>query len=279
MRATQDDALGCNPQTPVANRYWMSFQIDYIGRSTHAQHAHATRTKAEVATDQERLDPFNGLVLAVHLDALFDCGLMELTVAPSLLPRNRWRTNIQPVWILVLEEGCAGSARHRTVGEHKTRARQLRIPPVGMHSPRCTQPPKPHSGAIPGPRSDTPRWVRARVCQGCGFQGFSRASCASRAQNSRDCATTAHEGKRWAAGVVALGHPGDQECELIDQDLKSRVQGLLRRPTLPQSARDRADRWLAHHDQAFAMARHQRSDRQTGASLARGSLRPCMEHG
>lgn len=29
-----------------------------------------------LANDQERLDPFNGLLLAVHLDALFDSGLM-----------------------------------------------------------------------------------------------------------------------------------------------------------------------------------------------------------
>lgn len=29
-----------------------------------------------IANDQERLDPFNGLLLAVHLDALFDSGLM-----------------------------------------------------------------------------------------------------------------------------------------------------------------------------------------------------------
>lgn len=29
-----------------------------------------------MANDQERLDPFNGLLLAVHLDALFDSGLM-----------------------------------------------------------------------------------------------------------------------------------------------------------------------------------------------------------
>src|SRR5690606_3752500 len=28
------------------------------------------------ATDAERLDVYNGLLLAVHLDALFDCGLM-----------------------------------------------------------------------------------------------------------------------------------------------------------------------------------------------------------
>jgi|CXWL01.1.fsa_nt_gi hypothetical protein len=31
-----------------------------------------------VANDQERLDPFNGLLLAVHLDALFDSGLMTI---------------------------------------------------------------------------------------------------------------------------------------------------------------------------------------------------------
>jgi hypothetical protein len=33
---------------------------------------------ADCATDAERLDPFNGLLLAPHLDAVFDCGLMTV---------------------------------------------------------------------------------------------------------------------------------------------------------------------------------------------------------
>jgi putative restriction endonuclease len=31
---------------------------------------------ADCASDAERLDPFNGLLLAVHWDAVFDCGLV-----------------------------------------------------------------------------------------------------------------------------------------------------------------------------------------------------------
>jgi predicted restriction endonuclease len=34
---------------------------------------------ADCASDAERLDPFNGLLLAVHWDAAFDCGLVTFS--------------------------------------------------------------------------------------------------------------------------------------------------------------------------------------------------------
>lgn len=40
------------------------------------------------ASDEERLDPFNGLLLAVHYDALFDKGLITFSGAGQLLVSN-----------------------------------------------------------------------------------------------------------------------------------------------------------------------------------------------
>jgi predicted restriction endonuclease len=37
------------------------------------------RPWAQCETDEQRLDVFNGLLLAPHLDALFDAGLMTVT--------------------------------------------------------------------------------------------------------------------------------------------------------------------------------------------------------
>ena len=37
------------------------------------------------ATDTERLDPFNGLLLAIHLDAMFDTGLITFSEEGVLL--------------------------------------------------------------------------------------------------------------------------------------------------------------------------------------------------
>lgn len=44
------------------------------------------------ATDSERLDPFNGLLLAVHLDAMFDTGLIAFDDEGQLLCSSRLDT-------------------------------------------------------------------------------------------------------------------------------------------------------------------------------------------
>lgn len=45
------------------------------------------------ATDAERLDPFNGLLLATHLDALFDSGLIGFAEDGQML----WSSQLDPV--------------------------------------------------------------------------------------------------------------------------------------------------------------------------------------
>ncbi|WP_353174341.1 HNH endonuclease [Paracandidimonas soli] len=50
---------------------------------------------AQCDSDQERLDVFNGLLLAAHYDALFDSGWItfldsgEIQISPHLKPQNR----------------------------------------------------------------------------------------------------------------------------------------------------------------------------------------------
>ncbi|WP_371914899.1 HNH endonuclease [Pseudomonas sp. NFACC05-1] len=52
------------------------------------------------ANDEERLDPFNGLLLAPHLDVAFDQGLItfgasgELVISPMLSVEDAQRLNL-----------------------------------------------------------------------------------------------------------------------------------------------------------------------------------------
>lgn len=52
------------------------------------------------ASDQERLDPFNGLLLAVHLDALFDSGLMVVTDEGQVLISPKITADVRANWSL-----------------------------------------------------------------------------------------------------------------------------------------------------------------------------------
>ncbi len=60
----------------------MPLEIDVTGLDVpELLRASHIRPWAQCETDEQRLDVFNGLLLAPHLDALFDAGLM--TVDPS----------------------------------------------------------------------------------------------------------------------------------------------------------------------------------------------------
>ncbi len=59
--------------------------------------------------DKERLDPFNGLMLAPHIDALFDSGLITfdtdgtIKIHPTIDPENQKRLGIAPDMKLKIE--------------------------------------------------------------------------------------------------------------------------------------------------------------------------------
>lgn len=76
---------------------------------------------ADCASDEERLDVFNGLLLAPHLDALFDGGWItfseagELWVSPRLSPHQRELIGLPaaPAKVALTEDHQAYLAYHR----------------------------------------------------------------------------------------------------------------------------------------------------------------------
>ncbi|MBK8907746.1 MAG: HNH endonuclease [Rhodospirillales bacterium] len=80
-----------------------------LTRITHPRLLRASHMKpwADCATDGERLDVHNGMLLAAHLDAAFDAGLIAFTdggaliVSPALSPPDRARLGLAAMPLLV----------------------------------------------------------------------------------------------------------------------------------------------------------------------------------
>ena len=83
-------------------------------------------------TDAERLDVYNGLLLAPHLDAMFDCGLITVAddgaiIVSDALDKAAYSTLglNQPLWVSSLAEG------HRSyLTWHRTRVFRNRTAPL-----------------------------------------------------------------------------------------------------------------------------------------------------
>ena len=72
FRASLEDYWGgCCPITGISDRTLL--------RASH------TKPWAECATDEERLDVYNGFLLAVHIDAAFDAALMTFDTDGAIL--------------------------------------------------------------------------------------------------------------------------------------------------------------------------------------------------
>src|SRR5271166_4733324 len=72
FRASLEDYWGgCCPITGISDRALL--------RASH------TKPWADCETDEERLDVYNGFLLAAHLDAAFDAALMTIDQAGALL--------------------------------------------------------------------------------------------------------------------------------------------------------------------------------------------------
>ncbi len=80
--------LGQGPFRDDLLRYWQA-RCPLTGATTPVL-LRASHIKPWAASDDaERLDPFNGLLLAVHLDALFDAALISFSASGTLLVSSR----------------------------------------------------------------------------------------------------------------------------------------------------------------------------------------------
>lgn len=101
--ATTRDALvaarvGQGPFRADLLRYWGACAVTGVSEPAVLRASHIKPWRD--ATGAERLDPYNGLLLAAHLDALFDAGLVTfdaeggMIVSPLLAPEDRVQLGI-----------------------------------------------------------------------------------------------------------------------------------------------------------------------------------------
>lgn len=102
---TERDALtqariGQGPFRIALLKYWGSCAVTGISEPTVLRASHIKPWRS--SSNQERLDPFNGLLLAAHIDALFDVGLVsfevdgQIRLSPLLAEEDLRLLGIQP---------------------------------------------------------------------------------------------------------------------------------------------------------------------------------------
>lgn len=92
--------IGQGPFRVALLKYWGSCAVTGISEPTVLRASHIKPWRS--SSNQERLDPFNGLLLAAHIDALFDVGLIsfevdgQIRLSPLLAEEDLHLLGIQP---------------------------------------------------------------------------------------------------------------------------------------------------------------------------------------
>lgn len=90
--------VGQGPFRAALLRYWGACAVTGVSEPAVLRASHIKPWR--ISSDAERLDLYNGLLLAAHLDALFDAGLItfdaegRMTVSPLLAPEDRAQLGI-----------------------------------------------------------------------------------------------------------------------------------------------------------------------------------------
>lgn len=112
--------VGQGPFRKALIRYWGSCAVTGVSEPAVLRASHIKPWRD--SSDAERLDRYNGLLLAAHLDALFDAGLItfdpegRISVSPLLAPEDRAELGITDGMRLRLVEPAheVYLAHHRT---------------------------------------------------------------------------------------------------------------------------------------------------------------------